>query len=92
MLSVYDVLNSRVCNLHFTSFVEWCLALSNASNAAAIMYVCVQTIVLFHHSIRGAMEVFASEAAALQQQPGVSAYQLAGLVERHRLVPASQVA
>lgn len=44
----------------------------------------MQTIVLFHHSIRGAMEVFASEAAALQQQPGVSAYQLAGLVERHR--------
>jgi hypothetical protein len=46
----------------------------------------LQTIVLFHHSIRGAMEVFASEAAALQQQPGVSAVQLSGLVERHRWV------
>lgn len=50
----------------------------------ARMYL--QTIVLFHHSIRGAMEVFASEAAALQQQPGVSAVQLSGLVERHRWV------
>jgi hypothetical protein len=51
-----------------------------------VLPVCVylQTIVLFHHSIRGAMEVFASEAAALQQQPGVSAVQLSGLVERHR--------
>lgn len=46
--------------------------------------VMLQAIVLFHHAVRGAMEVFASEAAALQQQPGVSASQLAGLVERHR--------
>ncbi|WIA20871.1 hypothetical protein OEZ85_005220 [Tetradesmus obliquus] len=43
-------------------------------------------IVLFHHSIRGALEVFAAEAAALQQQAGVSAGQLAGLVERHRFL------
>jgi hypothetical protein len=43
-----------------------------------------QAIVLFHHSIRGAMEVFASEAAALAQKPGLTACQVAGLVERHR--------
>jgi len=42
--------------------------------------------VLFHHSIRGALEVFAAEAAALQQQAGVTASQLAGLVERHRFL------
>lgn len=41
---------------------------------------------LFHHSIRGALEVFAAEAAALQQQSGVTAGQLAGLVERHRFL------
>jgi hypothetical protein len=42
--------------------------------------------VLFHHSIRGALEVFTSEAAALQAQAGVTAGQLAGLVERHRFL------
>lgn len=41
---------------------------------------------LFHHSIRGALEVFTSEAAALQEQSGVTASQLAGLVERHRFL------
>jgi hypothetical protein len=41
---------------------------------------------LFHHSIRGALEVFTSEAAALQAQAGVTAGQLAGLVERHRFL------
>eukprot|EP00879_Flechtneria_rotunda_P008507 GHRR01008912.1.p1 GENE.GHRR01008912.1~~GHRR01008912.1.p1 ORF type:complete len:1552 (+),score=616.00 GHRR01008912.1:172-4827(+) len=43
-------------------------------------------IVLFHHSIRGALEVFASEAAALLQQSGASCGQLARLVERHRFL------
>lgn len=46
----------------------------------------LQGIVLFHHSIRGALEVFASEAAALHEQAGVTASQLAGLVERHRFL------
>jgi hypothetical protein len=45
-----------------------------------------QGIVLFHHSIRGALEVFTYEAAALQAQAGVTAGQLARLVERHRFL------
>ncbi|KAF8062684.1 zinc finger protein BRUTUS-like [Scenedesmus sp. PABB004] len=46
----------------------------------------LRCIVLFHHSIRGALEVFAAEAAALQAQAGVTPGQLAGLVERHRFL------
>ena len=50
------------------------------------LLLLVQGIVLFHHSIRGALEVFASEAAALQDQSGVTVSQVAGLVERHRFL------
>ncbi|KIY98471.1 hypothetical protein MNEG_9490 [Monoraphidium neglectum] len=47
----------------------------------------LQGIVLFHESIMGALEAFATEAAALQAAPGgVGAGQLAGLVERHRFL------
>jgi zinc finger-like protein len=52
----------------------------------AVFHLLPQGIVLFHHSIRGALEVFTAEAAALQQQAGVTAGQLAGLVERHRFL------
>jgi hypothetical protein len=42
---------------------------------------------LFHASIKGALEAFVAEAAALQaSRGGVSAAQLAGLVERHRFL------
>lgn len=46
----------------------------------------MQGIVLFHHAIRGALEVFAAEAAALQAQAAPSPSALAGLVERHRFL------
>jgi hypothetical protein len=52
----------------------------------AVFHLLPQGIVLFHHSIRGALEVFTAEAVALQQQAGVTAGQLAGLVERHRFL------
>jgi zinc finger-like protein len=46
-----------------------------------------QGIFLFHASIKGALEAFVAEAAALQAaRGGVSAAQLAGLVERHRFL------
>ncbi|WIA41165.1 hypothetical protein OEZ86_004781 [Tetradesmus obliquus] len=57
-----------------------------AGGSPAEQWPPLRGIVLFHHSIRGALEVFAAEAAALQQQAGVSAGQLAGLVERHRFL------
>ncbi|GBF95645.1 hypothetical protein Rsub_08627 [Raphidocelis subcapitata] len=55
--------------------------------AAAQPWPPLKGIVLFHASIRGALEAFATEAAALQSAPGgVSPAQLAGLVERHRFL------
>jgi hypothetical protein len=46
----------------------------------------LQGIVLFHESIRGALEAFAAEAALLQGSGDVGAQQVAGLVERHRFL------
>jgi iron-sulfur cluster repair protein YtfE (RIC family) len=58
-----------------------------AAAAAAPQWPPLQGIVLFHESIKGALEAFATEAAALQAAPGgASAAQLAGLVERHRFL------
>jgi len=58
-----------------------------APTAAAAQWPPLKGIVLFHESIKGALEAFATEAAALQAAPGgVSPAQLAGLVERHRFL------
>ena len=46
----------------------------------------LQEILYLHAAIRTAMEAFASEARALQQEGGCTSKQLNALVDRHRFL------